>query len=185
MVFLCRSANVTNFLDKIRRYAGMPLLTSLVGVAKSFYHHWKGLLNLHGKSLLKISFLTDLLLSEAEFHWSFAMDWHCAGMPLLTSLVGVAKSFYHHWNDLLNLHGKTLLETSFLTDLLLSDVEFSWSFKSMRTSNKFCFGQEEIVEKGDSQQTFSMRIEQHSFFFSPCTERISPWRLWKILKERK
>ena len=42
----------------------MTLLTSLVGVTRSFYHHWKGLLNLHGISCLEISFLANLLFAE-------------------------------------------------------------------------------------------------------------------------
>ena len=65
MVFLCVceiANNVTFFLGK----TGQRLQKRLVGVGKSFYHHWKDLSQLHGKSEPKISFSTDLLFVLAR-----------------------------------------------------------------------------------------------------------------------
>ena len=51
---------------------GIALLTRLLGAWQRFYHHWKGLIELHEESWSEFSFLVALLLSDRrieEYYW--------------------------------------------------------------------------------------------------------------------
>ena len=67
--------------------AGIDLLARLFGVRLSFYHHWKGLLNLHGKSWSNFLLSTYLLLLEGrrDQHYNNGIR---TGMALFTRQSG-------------------------------------------------------------------------------------------------
>ena len=65
MVFLCRSEMADKFTFFLGN-TGQRLLRRLVGVRKNFYHRWKDLSQLYGKSETKFSLSTDLLFVSAR-----------------------------------------------------------------------------------------------------------------------
>ena len=108
--------NVTFFCIKYSR-AGMHLLKRLVGVSKSFHHHWKDIFQLHGKSEFKISFSANLLFVSIRTILRNIWRSSRAGMHLLNRLVGVRKLFYHRWKDLSQLYGKSGFKFSLSVNL--------------------------------------------------------------------
>ena len=93
--------------------AVLALLERLLGVKKSFCHHWKDLFQLYGKKYFKFSFLMISSLCRQNNIKKYRDIQVRAVLHILKRLVGVRKSFYHHWKDLSQLYGKKYFKFSF------------------------------------------------------------------------